>query len=141
MKPRRFSNLILFILAATLFSACSAVARHHQLLNHQDANQNSAAQPDPISGEWNVSFFVHDKPSPATFSLKLEGDKVTGTAYSEHTGPGTVRDGKWTNNKLSFTLDFAKHESIVITGGARDGKLAGEFQTEGFVSTWEATRK
>jgi len=68
-------------------------------------------------------------------------DKVTGTAESAHTGPGTVRDGSWANNKLSFTLDFKTHESIAITGTLKDGQLVGEFRTEGFVSNWEAKKK
>jgi hypothetical protein len=66
---------------------------------------------------------------------------VTGTAESTHTGPGTVRDGSWISGKLSFTLDFKTHESIVITGKLQETKLVGEFTTEGFTSTWEATKK
>jgi hypothetical protein len=64
-----------------------------------------------------------------------------GAAYSDHTGPGTIRDGKWDDGKLSFTLDFNKHESIVVSGVLKEGKLAGEFSTEGFTDKWEATKK
>jgi len=129
---------------ATLFlSACSAMARHHDaLVSHESTRgASSCSDTDPISGEWNVSFFVHEQKTPATFTLKLEGSKVSGTAYSDHTGAGTVRDGKWEDGKLSFTLDFKKHESIAITGALKDGKLAGQFTTEGFTEKWEATRK
>jgi hypothetical protein len=97
--------------------------------------------PDLISGDWEVSFKVGERTSPASFKLKLDGDKVTGTAESAHTGPGTIRDGSWIDGKLSFTLDFKTHESIAITGKAQDNKLVGEFTTEGFTSSWEATRK
>jgi len=96
---------------------------------------------DPISGEWNVTFYVHESKTPATFTFKLEGTKVTGTAYSEHTGPGTIRDGKWADGKLSFTLDFKKHQSIVVNGVLKDRKLTGEFSTESFTDKWEASRK
>jgi hypothetical protein len=96
---------------------------------------------DPITGEWTVSFFVNGHSTPATFVLKLEGDKVTGTANSDHTGQGTVRDGKFEKGKLSFTLDFQKHESIAINGELKGEKLAGEFRTEGFVANWEAVKK
>ena len=82
-----------------------------------------------------------ERTSPAPFKLKLDGDKVTGTAESAHTGPGTIRDGSGIDGKLSFTLDFKTHESIAITGKARDNKLVGEFTTQGFTSSWEATRK
>jgi hypothetical protein len=96
---------------------------------------------DPISGEWDVSFYVQGTTTPATFKLKLDGNKVTGTAYSEHTGAGTLRDGSWAENKLSFTLDFAKHESIAITGHLDNDRLVGEFTTEGFTAKWDAKKK
>lgn len=131
-------------LAAVFLTACSAIARHHpRLMGDHPARPTSVAQDaaDPISGEWNVSFFVHDSKTLATFTLKLEGTKVTGTAYSDHTGPGVVRDGNWADGKLSFTLDFKKHESIAITGGLQEGKLVGNFQTEGFTDKWEAKKK
>ena len=96
--------------------------------------QNEKMDNDPISGEWIVSFYVQGTTTPAKFTLKLAGAKVTGTAESAHTGPGTVRDGSWKENKLSFTLDFAKHESIAINGHLEGDKLAGEFTTEGFTA-------
>ena len=96
---------------------------------------------DPISGEWDVTFYVHEQKTPASFTFKVDGKTVTGTAYSDHTGPGTIRDGKYADGKLSFTLDFQKHESIIVNGALRDGKLSGEFTTEGFTDKWEATRK
>jgi hypothetical protein len=94
-----------------------------------------------ISGEWSVTFYVHDMKTPATFTFKLDGAKVTGTAYSEHTGSGTIRDGKWADGKLSFTLDFARHESIAVTGALQGDKLSGQFTTEGFTDKWEAIKK
>jgi hypothetical protein len=138
MRLKTFVSLLLLALAAGVPSACSAAATlHNEIWRHEVLYKDS----DPISGEWDVSFYVHGTTTPATFKLKLEGDKVTGTAESAHTGPGTVRDGSWTENKLSFTLDFKKHESIAITGSLKDGKLSGEFRTEGFVEKWEATKK
>ena len=96
---------------------------------------------DPLSGEWDVSFYVQGKTYPATFNLKLHDSKVTGTAYSEHTGAGTLRDGSWAENKLTFTMDFAKHESIAIIGHLEGDKLVGEFTTEGFTAKWDAKKK
>ena len=118
-------------------SACSAKALHHEVFRNEGARQDA----DPISGEWDVTFHVQESKTAATFKLKLDGNKVTGTAYSEHTGPGTLRDGTWADNKLSFTIDFAKHESIIVTGTLKDGMLAGEFRTEGFAEKWEAKKK
>jgi hypothetical protein len=131
-------NLLLPVILATILSSGSAMSGHNTAVFRADASQQDS---DPISGEWDVSFRVDASKTPATFTLKLEGDKVSGTAYSEHTGPGKLRDGTWSNHKLSFTVDFASHESIVVTGALKDGRLAGEFRTEGFVSDWEAKKK
>ena len=136
MRSKTISTLTVLTLATIFLSACSAIAKHHDEM-FRPANDQS----DPISGEWDVSFFVHEKKTPATFTLKLEGTKITGTAFSDHTGAGTVREGKWVDGKLSFTLDFKKHESIAIAGLVKDGKLVGQFTTEGFTEKWEAVRK
>ena len=144
MRLRTISILTVLFLATIFLSACSAMARHHNaLIGHDPANRSTtiADNTDPISGEWNVTFFVHDSKTPATFTLKREGTAITGTVYSDHTGAGTIRDGKWTDGKLSFTLDFKKHESIAITGTLQEGKLVGQFTTEGFTEKWEAVRK
>jgi len=142
MRSKTISILTTLALATIFFSACSAIAKHHDaMFSNEPARATANASSDPISGEWNVSFFVHDSKTPATFTLKLEGTTISGTAYSEHTGAGNVRDGKWENGKLSFTLDFKKHESIAITGALNGGKLVGEFVTEGFTEKWEAVRK
>lgn len=138
MHYRRLIGLFGVVLLTVAISACSVLASHHHAATH---HLNSLLGTDPISGEWAVSFFVHGSTTPATFNLKLEGDGITGTAYSEHTGAGKIRDGKWADNSLTFTLDFAKHESIAVKGTLKDGKLVGEFTTEGFTSNWEASRK
>ncbi|HSS19776.1 MAG TPA: hypothetical protein VLL54_06855 [Pyrinomonadaceae bacterium] len=138
MRSKTIRILSGLVLLTFVGSACSAIARHHGRVSQQ---QTSQTETDPISGEWDVSFFVNGSTTPAKFTLKVEGNKVTGTAYSDHTGEGTVRDGSWKDGKLNFTLDFKKHESIAVDGGLKDGKLAGEFHTEGFTSKWEATRK
>ena len=143
MRSKTISILTPLTLAAIFLTACSAIAKRHNALMGHDPNHRSTAvedNSDPISGEWDVSFFVHDKKTPAIFRLKLEGTEITGTAYSDHTGAGTVRDGKWADGQLSFTLDFKKHESIAITGALKDDKLVGQFTTEGFTERWEATK-
>jgi len=95
---------------------------------------------DPVSGEWQVVFSIAGQTAEGTLKLKLDGDKVTGTIESAHTGPGTVSKGKFVDGKLSFTADFTDHESINITGTVKDGKLSGEFATEGMTGTWEAKK-
>jgi hypothetical protein len=142
MRSKTVSILTALTLGTIFLSACSVIAKHHDgLFAKEPARTATNDQNDPISGEWDVSFFVHEKKTPATFTLKLEGTTVTGSAFSDHTGAGTVRDGKWVDGKLSFTLDFKKHESIAITGAVKEGKLVGQFTTEGFTEKWEATKK
>ena len=138
MYLRSILTLVLLALTTTTPLACSSVDSLHREVFRPNATKQDS---DPISGDWDVTFHVHNTTTPATFKLKLEGNKVTGTAYSDHTGPGKVRDGSWVNNKLSFTLEFQKHESIAVTGVLKDGTLAGEFRTEGFTEKWEAKKK
>ena len=129
MRLRMFAGLIFLMVAAVGFS-------------FSGASRAAAIQaPDLISGDWDAVFKVGERTSPASFKFQLDGNKVTGTAESAHTGLGTIRDGSWVDGKLSCTLDFKTHESIAITGKLQETKLVGEFTTEGFTSTWEATKK
>ena len=143
MSLKMFSMTATIVVTIAVLTACSSISAHHNaLLAHGGGAPGSVSQPaDPISGEWNVTFYVHEMKTPATFSFALDGTKLTGTANSDHTGAGTIRDGKYVDGKLSFTLDFKKHESIAVNGALTDGKLAGEFTTEGFTDKWEATKK
>ena len=140
MISSKLMHVALGVLTATLVSGCAAIHAHHRSFVNQHFHSSSAAD-DPLTGEWAVTFYVHDSKTPATFTFKLDGTKVTGTANSDHTGPGTIRDGKWVDGTLSFTLDFQKHESIAVNGALKNGKLVGEFSTEGFTEKWEATKK
>ncbi len=108
------------------------------LLGAAPAPQRSPT--DPISGSWDVMFLVEGHPTAATMELKLEGHTVTGKISSVHTGAGKVTDGSWRDDTLAFTAAFEGHESIALTGSLQDGKLVGEFRTEGFTARWEATR-
>ena len=63
MRSKTISLLTVLALATIFLSACSAMARHHNaLIGHDPANRSTtiADNTDPISGEWNVTFFVHD---------------------------------------------------------------------------------
>jgi hypothetical protein len=132
VRSRRLMSLVAVTVIAIICSSVLATTSHSKVVNDKR---------DPISGEWDVMFELQGTRVPGRFNLKLDGNVVTGSAESEHTGPGTLRDGKWADNKISFTLDFATHESIAVTGTVKDGKLIGEFQTEGMQGTWEAKRR
>jgi len=96
---------------------------------------------DSIQGEWAGVFSIAGHTADVQLKFDVDGSSLTGTVFSEHTGPGTVTDGKWKDGKLTCTLKFEKHESIEFWGTLKDGKLAGEFKTEGTTGTWTATRK
>ena len=100
----------------------------------------AASISDSVSGTWDITFKMGEHTGEGTMTLKLDGDKVTGTVETAHTGPGTLSNGTYKDGKLSFTADFAKHESINFTGEINDGKIQGEFATEGMTGTWAATR-
>jgi len=141
MNSKLLSIVAIGTLLVVSVSGCAAVKAHHEALFSHPHHASAADDKDVISGEWNVTFYVHEHKTPASFTFKVEGTTVTGTAYSDHTGPGTIRDGKYADGKLSFALDFKKHESIVVNGALKEGKLSGEFSTEGFTDKWEATKK
>jgi hypothetical protein len=129
------------LMVIMILTAGRAMATRRCIAAIDRGNAASCAQtPDNISGDWKASFEVEDIKTPVTFSLKLDGQRVTGTANSDHTGPGTLKDGRWVNGELSFTMDFTAHESVVVTGRFKDGKLVGEFATEGRRGTWEASK-
>ena len=91
MRLTMLPFLAMLVLSIASLSAYSASALHHEILSHKVMPQTKST--DQISGEWNVSFFVHGETTPGNFKLRLDGKKVTGTAYSEHTG--TRNSGGW----------------------------------------------
>jgi hypothetical protein len=144
MRLVSFAGLLALTLLAIVTSGHSVIARHHEGLTNCESTKQTPEKEkpaDPISGAWGASFYVQGATIPATFDLKLDGTKVTGTVNSDYTGPGTIRDGSWAEGKLSLTLHFEKRDTIAVNGTLKDGKLLGEFTAEGFTSNWEAVKK
>lgn len=97
---------------------------------------------DSITGDWTVYFQAVGKTVSGKLHLEVNGERLTGTIETSHTGPGKVQDGKWSNNKLTATLVFETHESIKFDGESKsDGTLAGQYRTEGRIDTWRAERR
>ena len=92
---------------------------------------------DSVTGDWDATFHIEGFTIQGKIALKVEGEAVTGTCDTEHTGHGTIT-GTFKDGKLSFTAKFEKHESIDFTGWIKDGKLDGEFKTEGNTGQWSA---
>src|ERR1017187_5752555 len=93
-----------------------------------------------VAGEWSISFMVQGQTVSETLVLAVEGETLTGTVETQHTGPGKLQDGKFAASKLSATCVFDRHESFALMGEPQGKKLVGTFLTEGREGKWEATR-
>ena len=110
--------------------------------------QHDAPPPSPpttsdhsITGDWIIHFQTGHHSVSGNLRLQADGDRIAGSVETAHTGPGTVQNGKWSNQKLSATLIFEKHESVALEGELKnDGTLAGHYTTEGRTETWQADR-
>jgi putative ABC transport system permease protein len=101
----------------------------------------AAPAEDPVSGNWEASLNVNGDAVPVTFKLKRDADKVAGTFESEHLGRGTLTNGSFTANRLSFTLN-SPHGPTEFNGMLNAGKITGEFKAgEEVRGKWEATKK
>lgn len=95
-----------------------------------------------ITGDWIIHFQAAGHTVSGNLHLQADGERLTGTIETAHTGPGTVQNGKWSNRKLAATLVFEKHDSVALEGELKsDGTLAGNYKTEGRTETWQAERK
>src|SRR5215469_10336782 len=125
MRLKTLHILAIAALMMLLLSAGLALGGGHPTSLAASATQPIATldDEDPLSGQWDTTFHAQGMVVHGTFTFILDGGKVTGTAYTHHTGAGTVRDGKFENGKLSCILDFKKHASITVTGALKDGQL------------------
>jgi len=112
------------------------------------ASTASAAMPwqpkqpkeDAISGAWDAALITDDNTVQLTLTLKLEGNKVTGSSESSHLGSGAISNGSWTNNKLTITVETI-HGPLALTGALQNGKLVGEWDAGHMQGKWEAKKK
>jgi hypothetical protein len=99
-----------------------------------------AAAADPLSGEWEAAADVQGQAFPFELSLKVEGDKVTGTSSSQ-LGNSNVSSGSWKDGKLALVLESANGQ-IALLATMIDGKLVGDFDYSGQLSgKWIAAKK
>ncbi|MFL6513387.1 MAG: hypothetical protein ACJ8M1_00005, partial [Chthoniobacterales bacterium] len=120
---------------------CGGIALASLALGQQQAPPPPVTA-GPISGDWTIHFHAGHQTASGDLHLHADGEQLTGTVETPHTGPGTVQNGKWTNQKLEATLVFERHESVVLKGELNtDGILTGNYTTEGRTETWQAERK
>ena len=95
---------------------------------------------DEISGEWEAVADAGGQPFPFTLSLKLDGDKVTGSSSSQ-LGTSNISGGTWKDGKLAIILESGAGQ-IVLNAVILEGKFSGEYDFAGQSSgKWVAVRK
>jgi len=95
---------------------------------------------DEISGDWDAAADAQGQAFPFTLTLKLEGDKVTGSSSSQ-LGNSTVSSGSWKEGKLTVILDGGNVQTALIATMV-DGKLVGDYDYGGQLQgKWVAAKK
>src|SRR5207249_4164947 len=93
-----------------------------------------------LSGEWEAAADVQGQAFPFTLTLKVDGDKVSGSSSSQ-LGTSSISQGSWKDGKLAIILD-ASNGQISLYATVVDGKLSGDFDYAGQLSgKWIATKK
>ena len=92
---------------------------------------------DEISGDWDAVADASGQAFPFTLSLKLDGDKITGSSDSQ-LGHFNVVSGSWKDGKFSIMLDG----NVALVAVMVEGKLSGDYDFNGQSSgKWVAVRK
>jgi hypothetical protein len=96
--------------------------------------------PDSLTGVWDAAADNQGEAFPFTLTLKLDGEKVTGSSSSQ-LGDSTISSGSWKDGKLAIVLDSGGGP-IALAATMVDGKLAGDFDYNGQMQgKWVASRK
>lgn len=95
---------------------------------------------DDLSGEWDGVADAQGQPFPFTLTLKIEGEKVTGSSSSQ-LGTSPITSGTWKDGKLTFVLDGGSGQ-IAMMATVIEGKLSGDYDFAGQASgKWVAIKK
>lgn len=95
---------------------------------------------DVISGEWDAVADAQGQPFPFTLTMKLDGEKVTGSSNSD-LGNSPISNGNWKDGKLSILLEGGAGQ-IALVATMIDGKLSGDYDFAGQLSgKWVAIRR
>jgi len=98
------------------------------------------AAADEISGEWEAVADANGQAVPFVLSLKLEGEKITGSSNSQ-LGTANISSGTWKDGKLAIVLEGGSGQ-ITMVATIVEGKLSGDFDFAGQVAgKWVAQKK
>jgi len=93
-----------------------------------------------LNGQWDAIADANGQPFPFLLTLKVEGDKVTGSSSSQ-LGESVVKDGSWKDGKLAFQLE-GQNGTISMSATVIEGKLSGDFDYAGQLQgKWVAQKK
>ena len=95
---------------------------------------------DVLSGEWDAVADAQGQPFPFLLTLKVDGEKVTGSSSSQ-LGTSPISSGTWKDGKLAIVLEGSAGQ-IAMGATMIEGKLSGEFDFAGQLSgKWVAIKK
>ncbi|MEX2113804.1 MAG: hypothetical protein WD845_11500 [Pirellulales bacterium] len=99
-----------------------------------------AADPVDVSGEWAAMVDIAGNAGMPTFTLKQDGDKLTGKykgQFGEADLKGTVK-----GDEIEFSFEIQAGAEAVYKGKLADGKLKGTCDYAGQADgTWTAEKK
>jgi hypothetical protein len=99
-----------------------------------------AAATTDLSGQWEAVADANGQPFPFLLTLKVEGEKVTGSSSSQ-LGEATIKEGSWKDGKLVINLEN-QNGIIAMSASVIEGKLSGEFDYAGQLQgKWVAVKK
>jgi hypothetical protein len=95
---------------------------------------------DEISGEWDAVADASGQPFPFALTLKLDGEKVTGSSVSQ-LGDSNISEGSWKDGRLAVILEGGSGKTA-LAATLIDGKLSGDYDYAGQLQgKWVAIRK
>lgn len=95
---------------------------------------------DVVSGEWDAVADAQGQPFPFTLTLKVDGEKVTGSSNSQ-LGTSPITSGTWKDGKLAVVMEGGAGQ-IALMASMIEGKLSGDYDFAGQLSgKWVAIKK
>ena len=93
-----------------------------------------------LTGQWDATADANGQPFPFSLTLKVDGEKVSGSSTSE-LGTSPITTGTWKDGKLVFVLESSNGQ-IGMVATIVDGKLVGDFDLAGqMTGKWAAVKK
>lgn len=98
------------------------------------------AAKDDLTGEWEAVADAQGQPFPFTLTLKVDGEKVTGSSSSQ-LGTSPITSGTWKDGKLAVVMEGGAG-NIALMATMIEGKLSGDYDFAGQLSgKWVAIKK